>query len=753
MKKRISLFSLALCLALVFSARASAETPAPAGIEVRELCSVAGYYLEDGGYSGVYSYRLPELVGADTPWLREINAAVRDIYENDVLGALDSMERYHYLPRRCISYYCGEKDGVRSLLITADSDWGEDSFWCFNYSDAGEKLDSAAVLEAVGMSAEDFVSAVRDYYTEATDYSAYFPDESWRELQEQTLAENNCSAALPMVILPNGNLCFIGTLYTPAGAGRYDQALEFTEGRKIERAELGSILLTRLSGTWLVEDDAEEACMLEFVPVGESLTLEYTFFNREYGSVYSYAAEELIPEDPAALLRADLSSLPVRLLSYCPDVFGGQYTGEACLCTLSLERDRLSFTFSGGGETPLGESRDFTARRCYPEALGLDDPVPGTDRERFDYDAAQAAGVTGLWHGYAEDEGLRKRSLTLELTSWGGMSLRSTAETGLPVVLQGSYYIAREGDDFAPAGALVYHLVRRGGYKMPLFGWCRFEAEGGTLRLSAGDPAEALPGGGQTAELRLAARDRRLQASQVLRLNEGESVSAALSADGSARELRFSFMRDEAAGGAITALRVLLDGTACAYQLDYPSYEAELWLLVPPLSGSAYLYLDELSDNDRHFTEILAVEPGGLRYAGSCFGGFAGEPSDTGSLLFAKVSQLLSTAAVVRSFRLGETGLPEAIEPCYRFSGGPVLTSLRALDCWAVDPASGALTEPAALPAGCAVRLYRTDGSNAVDLLLENGEVRRLWLDADSWPQTVGGQDIEDCFSGLRFAG
>ena len=40
-----------------------------------------------------------------------------------------------------------------------------------------------------------------------------------------------------------------------------------------------------------------------------------------------------------------------------------------------------------------------------------------------------------------------------------------------------------------------------------------------------------------------------------------------------------------------------------------------------------------------------------------------------------------------------------------------------------------------------------------MDLVLETGDVRRVWVDSYDWPVTVGGIDIEECFDGIMFAG
>ena len=97
--------------------------------------------------------------------------------------------------------------------------------------------------------------------------------------------------------------------------------------------------------------------------------------------------------------------------------------------------------------------------------------------------------------------------------------------------------------------------------------------------------------------------------------------------------------------------------------------------------------------------------------------------------------------------------MPEAIEPLFYPAGGLTLTAKQYLDVWVADPDTGELIDTTTLPAKTKVSLLRTDGSSFWDLLLKNGDVRRVWIDDSDWPQSIDGVDIEDCFDGIRFAG
>ena len=452
-----------------------AETPEPTvPIEVRDLCAVAGTHATGSGYNEYFSFTLPEVSGPDTDYIRALNKEVQGIYDEYVAPALKALESDDSLANYCTCYQYAVNNGIHSLLITCDTDWGEDYYWCYNFDAAGNKVDNADVLKAAGMTESGFVSAARDFFIDWTDLSEYFDDDSWKEYQEKTIADDNCNAAMPMVLQPDGSLCFIGKIHTPAGAGVYDYALEFTGKNEIELSEIGTPLISRISYSYLVDphDVATEdgtSYLLDFFTVGDTLTVEVTGFY-ETSPLFYYAAD-IIPEDPADLLRADIDSLRVRVLPYCPDVFGGSYYGEPGCYTMTIGEDWVSFTDFEGGTPLLGGSEGFTAYYAYRGDLGLSDDIPDTNYDYFDYDATVESGLPGIWSGYYVDEAYDTHSLTLEMTTWGGLTLRDCVDGQIPRVLAGGYYLNELNFDY-PTDTVVFELVSRAGYKQPLNGCC-----------------------------------------------------------------------------------------------------------------------------------------------------------------------------------------------------------------------------------------------------------------------------------------
>lgn len=742
------------------AAPAATEKPAPADILVTDRCAISGTLTYDNGYRNNYSFTLPQISGVETDYVLAANREIDGIYDDHVASSLEAMRTDGYPESYCASYAHAETDGVHSLLVTCDSDWGEDYFWCYNFDAWGEPVDNAALLALAGMTPEQFVKTARDFLTEATDLSNYFEDDGWKEYQEQTIAESNCNAEMPMVILPDGNLCFIATVYTPAGAGVYDSAYEILDSGDIGSVSLGAIALEQLWGTYLVEGkdpDDDRSYYLEFITVGDTLSAQVTAFSPESNSVHSYFAADIIPNDPADLLRADGEPFPVRVLSYCPDVFGGSYYGEAGLYTMAIGNNSVTFSDFRGGTPFIAE--EFTATFSYDETYMLDYTLPQTDYEHFDYSLVEESGIAGVWTGSYLDADYNAHSLTLELNDYGGLRLRDCVDGEIPRLMGGSYYIAGEGDDFAEeAGMTVFNLVTIGGYKMPYMGACWiyvdedgsldvYDAEEGNAMGMLLRPTEYICSMRRVPTVRTVTGSR-----SFTPLAEGDSYMADIRGDGLLSEYSYSFVRDKNAGDAITAVVFTLDGEESTLD-DLWLYGAEIYVADPGCTCAVYFYIDGQTDNDYHYTDIVGADDTDFWYVGSFSGGFDGEPRDPERMAMRRRLSMLSSVTVSRDYRVGLSGLPQPIDAFPYAVSDLTLTAKRDIDAWMADSETGELVYDQVLPAGTKLSFLRTDGKTFWDLLSEGGDCYRVWVDRSDGGQTVGGVNISDCFDGLMFAG
>lgn len=114
---------------------------------------------------------------------------------------------------------------------------------------------------------------------------------------------------------------------------------------------------------------------------------------------------------------------------------------------------------------------------------------------------------------------------------------------------------------------------------------------------------------------------------------------------------------------------------------------------------------------------------------------------------------LMSTYSATRRYKVGPDGMPVTLSEQFDIYSDLMLTSITDLVADTVDPVTGAVTKQgASLPKGTQCRFYRTNGSDTVDLITEDGTVYRF-LVTEQWPQKINGLRLDEAFEGTMFAG
>lgn len=208
--------------------------------------------------------------------------------------------------------------------------------------------------------------------------------------------------------------------------------------------------------------------------------------------------------------------------------------------------------------------------------------------------------------------------------------------------------------------------------------------------------------------------------------------------------------------------------------------------------GRSYLYVETTTDNDYNYMHVFEIRDGEPVYIGKMDGtGFAwvyrvpdgrySEPDaspdqgdfdddsddwkeDEYSQLYLVLDpaafaldtrmDLMSTYSAIRFYECGEDGMPSPLMEYYEIDNSYRMTSLIDLDVELVDSETGEMTgEEITLPAGTVCKLWRTNGTDIVDLKTEDGRCFRLHVTKGQWPQTVNGIPLEEAFTGTVFAG
>ncbi|MBQ9156408.1 MAG: DUF3298 domain-containing protein [Eubacterium sp.] len=127
--------------------------------------------------------------------------------------------------------------------------------------------------------------------------------------------------------------------------------------------------------------------------------------------------------------------------------------------------------------------------------------------------------------------------------------------------------------------------------------------------------------------------------------------------------------------------------------------------------------------------------------------------TDSDHMLLSTRYDLLSTYDVEKEYYISDNSpVPVSDEPYYRIVRDTTLTSVKDIPAQIVDEEGNVIESARVIPAGSTYKLYRTDGLNIVDALLEDGSNARL-LVTGTYPQKVNGMDAEEVFEQLFYAG
>lgn len=212
--------------------------------------------------------------------------------------------------------------------------------------------------------------------------------------------------------------------------------------------------------------------------------------------------------------------------------------------------------------------------------------------------------------------------------------------------------------------------------------------------------------------------------------------------------------------GSYDSISIILDGVDTDFDDIYTYSIAPSFLR---MNGEDYLYLEFSSDNDYRLFNIyrLGEKPeficesdlaSAYMYVDEDSYTAGAAMSDPENLLLSTRIDLLGTMSGYRSYHVGADGTPQANEPYFHISSERDLTTKEELVCEEVDE-DGNQTGSIMVPAGTKMQLLRTDNDSVFDLKLEDGRIARVEVSAESYPHTINGENIEDIFDGIMFAG
>lgn len=208
------------------AAAGTEPTGAALGFTERED-SISGEYTDGSGNRYTYSYSLP-LVSGDTDYAAAVNKELDGVYETYIAPELQHMGAGNSIITTFASWRAAEYKGVTSLLVYLHNNWDESAYQVYHFTADGEQVTNAQLLDTLGLSGEAFTAAASEKLSDQIGYDPanYKSDEIRAAMEaclEKTLAPENCNAEMPIYVTSSGTVCFVGRVYTPAGAGYYDR--------------------------------------------------------------------------------------------------------------------------------------------------------------------------------------------------------------------------------------------------------------------------------------------------------------------------------------------------------------------------------------------------------------------------------------------------------------------------------------------------------------------------------------------------
>ena len=234
-----------------FAERISGDVPAGAGsvISFTERCNYSDEYTDSYGNTCTYSYCMPVVQGG-TSYAEAVNNDLMFLYSYYVEGSLENMSYGNTLEYPKVSWVSACYQGYTSLLVKIYSAYDCDEYYVWNFAPNGSGLTSNSDLfSLVGMSSSSFTSRVAEILEAQlsindTDDASDSVKQQISDARARTLGSNNVHDYLSVFITDEGTLCFIGRIYSIAGADYYDHLFIVPPQNGFSTEELTRFALT-----------------------------------------------------------------------------------------------------------------------------------------------------------------------------------------------------------------------------------------------------------------------------------------------------------------------------------------------------------------------------------------------------------------------------------------------------------------------------------------------------------------------------
>lgn len=205
----------------------ASDEGAPSGTSLIGALYNEAFDYTDGGSSGHYTYRVPQLL-ADTKDAKAINREIADRYGPIVEEALASKENGMGISCRYVAWTSYQYGDILSLIVSCgwNYDATEESVYLYDTA-AGTRLTTTALLTALGVDETVFLDTVRRVAAERFDakYSQTGAAAEVAERRAWTLSDANINMDIGTYPDGAGWLYAVVPIGSIAGASSYEQVL------------------------------------------------------------------------------------------------------------------------------------------------------------------------------------------------------------------------------------------------------------------------------------------------------------------------------------------------------------------------------------------------------------------------------------------------------------------------------------------------------------------------------------------------
>lgn len=206
----------------------ASDEGAPSGTSLIGALYNEAFDYTDGGSSGHYTYRVPQLL-AETKDAKAINHEIADRYGPIVEEALASKEDGMGISCRYVAWTSYQYGDILSLIVSCgwNYDATEESVYLYDTA-AGTRLTTTALLTALGVDETVFLDTVRRVAAERFDAKYSQPGAAAEEVAERrawTLSDANINMDIGAYPDGAGWLYAVVPIGSIAGASAYEQVL------------------------------------------------------------------------------------------------------------------------------------------------------------------------------------------------------------------------------------------------------------------------------------------------------------------------------------------------------------------------------------------------------------------------------------------------------------------------------------------------------------------------------------------------